>query len=162
MARKLSHIAHCATPLVVALIVSLTYVGVRAEGEFEQTSTTNEVANPFSVHTESLAAPQGATAEPQMVHRPPITYQNPFAAMSKSPPSDASLRPGPITRWQRPTIKHEEPSPIKSAVLSAQSGDSPPPGITPIAARCVRFPPKPLAQPPVADLRSSCVPPDGN
>ncbi len=38
--------------------------------------------------------------------------------MSKAPPVDTSLRPGPVSRWQRPVLPHEEPSPIRSAVLS--------------------------------------------
>ena len=46
------------------------------------------------------------------------TYQNPFANMSKAPPIDTSLRPGPVSRWQRPAIPGNDLSAIKSAVLS--------------------------------------------
>jgi tetratricopeptide (TPR) repeat protein len=92
-------------------------------------------------------APEPAGEQQQLVHHQPITYQNPFANMSKSPPNDSSLRPGPIARWRRPTIQHDEHSPIKSAMLSTPTVDTsqataslPPPD-------AIRFPPKPLTQP---------------
>ena len=45
--------------------------------------------------------------------------------MSKSPPIDSSLRPGPISRWQHPLIPATEPSAIKAAVLSQPASQLP-------------------------------------
>jgi tetratricopeptide (TPR) repeat protein len=56
-------------------------------------------------------------------HRRAIAYQNPFAATSKSPPVDTSLRPGPISRWRHPVIPGDEASAIKTALLSTPAGE---------------------------------------
>ena len=97
--------------------------------------------------------------------------------MSKAPPIDTSLRPGPVSRWQRPIMPPNEPSAIKvsrfiaalkcEAGCQAQSWDQLPPGET-LRHRAVsqsgttdpafydrltetdqiiRFTPTPLAQP---------------
>ncbi len=44
--------------------------------------------------------------------------------MSKAPPVDTSLRPGPISRWRRPNFHTDQTSPIKSALLATQPEDS--------------------------------------
>jgi tetratricopeptide (TPR) repeat protein len=184
MARTLSHIARCATLILVATLASLASSHVRAENEVELTPPAGEVENPFRASrlhkqeqgstpkveeptipgepasesegpkpkpeepaVERPAKPQESPPEPQIIHRPPITYQNPFAGMSKLPPNDASLRPGPITRWKRPAIQHEEHSPIKSAVLSSEAADATATATILSPLDAIRFPPKPLTQP---------------
>ncbi len=117
MARKLSHIARCAYFLGMAGIALLGAGMSLAQSEIEVTAPDQVIENPFA---SSQPKPRIVPEEPQTSRRGPITYQNPFAAMSKSPPVDTSLRPGPVSRWQRPKIANDEPSPIKSAVLTTQ------------------------------------------
>jgi tetratricopeptide (TPR) repeat protein len=62
-------------------------------------------------------APTASEPQPN-AHRRPIAYQNPFAAASKSPPVDTSLRPGPISRWRHPVIAGNDASGVKKAMLA--------------------------------------------
>jgi tetratricopeptide (TPR) repeat protein len=87
---------------------------VAAEGEIQVTAPPNIIENPF---VGNKPKPRTVAVEPQATRRGPTTYQNPFAQMSKAPPVDSPVRPGPMSRWRRPTLPHE-PSAIKAAVLS--------------------------------------------
>jgi tetratricopeptide (TPR) repeat protein len=122
IARKLSQIARCATGLlVVAGITQLAVCNLRAQDAVQVATPVHVVENPFaSTSQKQQPRPRVVAEERPELHRRPITYQNPFAAMSKSPPVDTSLRPGPVSRWQHPTLRVDETSPIKSAVVSTQ------------------------------------------
>ncbi len=115
MARKLSVVARCASLFVIAGSVPLAALIVLAEGEIQVTAPSAVVENPFVA---SQPKPPIVSEEPPAAHRGPIAYQNPFANVSKAPPIDTSLRPGPVSRWQHPVIPHAEPSAVKAAVLS--------------------------------------------
>jgi len=115
MARKLSILEWSATRLVLAASVLFAAEQAAAEGELQVTTPTNVLQNPFVA---SQPKPRVVVEEPQTTPHGPVAYQNPFANMSKAPPIDSSLRPGPVSRWQHPVIPHEEPSVIKSAVLA--------------------------------------------
>ncbi|HEX4413699.1 MAG TPA: hypothetical protein VH107_08725, partial [Lacipirellulaceae bacterium] len=115
MARKLSiiapRIATCSFALVLAGIGSF----VRAESNVQVAEPKGAVENPYA---SSQTQPRIVAEEPQTAPRGPITYQNPFANLSKAPPIDNSFRAGPISRWQHPIIPPSEPSAIKTAVLT--------------------------------------------
>jgi tetratricopeptide (TPR) repeat protein len=130
MARKLSEIARCVSFIAFAGIASLATRASLAQEPAKGTETPAFIDNPFlsnqpevkpqlqsSSHAQTVSEPQQAS------HRRTITYQNPFAAASKSPPVDASLRPGPISRWRHPVIPGDEASAIKSALLSTPAGE---------------------------------------
>src|SRR3954462_9715538 len=105
MARKLSDFVPRA---VIVMFVGAAFLATGKSFAEETGATqtiqvgapTNVIVNPF-VAAHGQLEPRVVAPEPQTSHRRPITYQNPFAAMSKSPPVDASLRPGPISRWRR-------------------------------------------------------------
>jgi tetratricopeptide (TPR) repeat protein len=171
MARTLSHIARCAAPVLISLVVSLASSHLCAQNELELTPPTDEVENPFRSNSsqapkfqeqeptpespQSTSDPQEPTpkhsdpqADPQIIHRAPVTYQNPFRSMSKLPPTDASLRPGPMTRWQPAVVQHDEHSPIKSSVLSSEAADTALPAIAPSQPDAVQFHTKSVVQAP--------------
>jgi hypothetical protein len=114
MARKLSNIAYWITFFLIAGSIFLAESTSSAQTEPPSADSPKVVDNPFI-----SAQPQPQTfSEPQQKsHRPPIAYQNPFTAASKSPPVDTSLRPGPLSRWRHPAIPGDDSSAIKSAVL---------------------------------------------
>jgi tetratricopeptide (TPR) repeat protein len=113
MARKQSRRARIA-PLIVVAAAAFAALRALAETKLEVTAPANIVENPFAV-----MRPQAKVAaeEPQISARKSTPYQNPFSNMSKAPPIEPSLKPGPVSRWQRPQIPHDEPSAIKSAML---------------------------------------------
>ncbi len=131
MARKLSKIARRISNLVLAGGVSVAANTLLAQSEPQVISPPSVIENPFISaqpklqpsqlrgESQTLTAPE----QQQAKHRRPITYQNPFAAASKSPPEDTSLRPGPISRWRHPVIPGEETSVVKSAMLSPPPGE---------------------------------------
>ena len=118
MARKLSIIAPRLVACSCAAMLTLADGFVWAQVDVQVTKPNNVVENPYVA---SQPKPRTVTEEPQAAPHGPITYQNPFANMSKSPPIDNSLRPGPISRWQHPAIPVSEPSAIKAAVLTVPS-----------------------------------------
>jgi tetratricopeptide (TPR) repeat protein len=118
MARKLSIIAPSIVAYSFAAILTIAVSFVRAEGEVQVTAPKSVVDNPYVA---TQPKPHTVAEEPQAAPRGPTTYQNPFANMSKAPPIDKSLRPGPISRWQHPLIPASEPSAVKAAVLSEPS-----------------------------------------
>jgi tetratricopeptide (TPR) repeat protein len=132
MARKLSPIAwRISSALVAGLFLLAADVAV-AQTEASSTDSPKVVDNPFAkaqaqpkppAQPKSSSQPQTAAEPPQKTSRRPVTYQNPFAAAAKSPPVDTSLRPGPISRWRRPTIPGENPTAIKSALLASPAGE---------------------------------------
>ena len=80
---------------------------------------------PKSVEQPQQSERTQTVAEPKPKNlRRQIAYQNPFAATSKAPPVDTSLRPGPISRWRHPVIPGSDQTAVKSAVLSAPSVQS--------------------------------------
>src|SRR3954471_19618988 len=132
MARKLSPIARRITYLLIAGATALAANTLPAESEPQTADLPQVVDNPFisaqpQLHPQS---PLQSSSKAQTVPEPqqksirrPIAYQNPFAAVSKSPPVDTSLRPGPISRWRHPVIPGEDPSAIKTAMLSAPAAE---------------------------------------
>lgn len=144
MARKLSDIARCASFFVIASAATISAKTALAQDEIQSSVPSNIITNPFAA---SQPQPRVVAEEPQAPHRPAITYQNPFAAMSKSPPMEASLRPGPISRWRRPNIAGHDSSPIKSAVLALQPVDLTRPSWDQFGPDTIQFTPKPLTQP---------------
>jgi tetratricopeptide (TPR) repeat protein len=130
MARKLSKIARRVSFIAFAGIASLGMRATHAQEPAKGTESPALIDNPFlsnqsqvkpqlqsSSHSQTVSEPQQAS------HRRTITYQNPFAAASKSPPVDTSLRPGPISRWRHPVLPSDEASAIKSALLSTPAGE---------------------------------------
>jgi tetratricopeptide (TPR) repeat protein len=116
MARKLSQTAQWMTFILTAGSILLAATTLSAQSESQTADSPKVVDNPFiSAQTQS----QTVSEPQQKSHRHPVAYQNPFSAASKSPPVDTSLRPGPISRWRHPVIPGEEPSAVKSAMLSA-------------------------------------------
>src|SRR5262245_13027499 len=112
MARKLSRRAGYSTLLTLASVALVSPRKI-AEDILTATAPANVIENPFAA---KRSEPKVAVAEPQISARKSVPYQNPFANTSKSPPIDPSAKPGPVSRWQRPAIPHEEPSAIKSAM----------------------------------------------
>jgi len=103
------------------------------------TAPNSVIENPFAV-TEPV--PPIVPEEPQApakvpARRGPTSYQNPFANTSKAPPMDTSLRPGPVSRWRRPTIPSAAVSPIRAAVVLQPE----PIGLTASQARWDQLPP---------------------
>ncbi|HEX3600751.1 MAG TPA: hypothetical protein VHU84_11450, partial [Lacipirellulaceae bacterium] len=105
MARKLSVVARCASSIML-FGASLISGRALSEDAIQVTEPNKVFENPFAT---SELKPRIVNEEPQSAPRSPIVYQNPFATTSKSPPTDKSLRPGPVSRWQHPVIPHHEP-----------------------------------------------------
>jgi tetratricopeptide (TPR) repeat protein len=120
MARKLSLIARRITRLLVAGAASLAATTLSAQSVSQTADSPKVFDNPFLSAEPQLQVASEPPAKPQ---RSRIAYQNPFAATSKSPPVDTSLRPGPISRWRHPVIPGEEPSAIKSAMVAALAAE---------------------------------------
>lgn len=120
MARKLSRIGRRASPWVLTVAAALTAQVAWAQSEIGVTAPNAVVDNPFFAAElkPPIVPEEPEPTAPQPVRRAPKTYQNPFANVSNAPPIDSSLRPGPVSRWQRPNIPHSEPSPIKTALLN--------------------------------------------
>jgi tetratricopeptide (TPR) repeat protein len=130
MARKLSKVARRITYLLIAGAAALTASATSAQSETPTAESPKVISNPFlSAQPQSQPPLQSSSkaqtvSEPQQKpHRRTIAYQNPFAAASKSPPVDTSLRPGPISRWRHPVIPGEEASGVKTALLSTPAGE---------------------------------------
>jgi tetratricopeptide (TPR) repeat protein len=85
-----------------------------AQAGVQVSAPANTFENPFV--NQAPAKPRIVAEEPQVARRVPTTYQNPFANMAKTPPVDSFLRPGPVSRWQRPEIPDNKQSLIKSAI----------------------------------------------
>ncbi len=102
MARKLSEVTRRGLAIASVAAVQLAPINLRAEQPTYRTASPAVVQNPFAA----------------AVTKPP-TYRNPFAGRSSDPPAAPPLRQGPISRWTPATPM--EPSPIKSAILSAES-----------------------------------------
>jgi tetratricopeptide (TPR) repeat protein len=83
-----------------AIVLSFTPIAL-SEDEIQITAPKSNFENPFLPRE---AKPALVAEEPQSTRRDATTYQNPFANMSKAPPIDPSLRPGPVSRWQRPAL----------------------------------------------------------
>jgi tetratricopeptide (TPR) repeat protein len=129
MARKLSAITPRRLILAIAVGALLVAVQVSAESPVQVSEAANVIENPF-VSSQSATQPEPQAqpkshvgSEPKMPRRLAANYQNPFAASAKAPPVDTSLRPGPVSRWRRPTLPGEEVSAVKSAVLARPHGE---------------------------------------
>jgi tetratricopeptide (TPR) repeat protein len=130
MARKLSPNVRRIAYLLIAGAASLTANTLSAQSEAPTAESPKVIDNPFLSGQPQSQPPLKSSSKSQTVsepqqksHRRTIAYQNPFAAASKSPPVDTSLRPGPISRWRHPVIPGEESSGIKSAMLSVPAGE---------------------------------------
>lgn len=129
MARKLSRIGRRGSPWVLTVVAALTAQVAWAQSEIGVTSPNSVVDNPFyAAELKPVIVPEEPqpTAK-QTVSRAPKTYQNPFANSSNEPPIDSSLRPGPVSRWRRPSIRRGESSTIKTALLNPAQGTAPTP-----------------------------------
>ncbi len=150
MARKLSHIARPISNLVVAGVVSFTVSTSCAQSEPPTADLPGVIDNPFALPGEpqqvaQATAPLKPEAQPQPTTTPSspapaqavseskpkpsalrrqIAYQNPFGKVSKAPPVDTNLRPGPISRWRSPIIPGSEKSAVKAAMLSPSATPS--------------------------------------
>jgi tetratricopeptide (TPR) repeat protein len=114
MARKPSQLVWTAAPLAAAIVLSITAL-VFAQDEIKVTAPKSDFENPFLA---TGTKPAIVAEEPQSARRDPTTYQNPFANMSKAPPIDPTLRPGPVSRWQHPVVPRSAAAVTKSSVLS--------------------------------------------
>src|SRR4051812_39801523 len=127
MARKLSQVTRRNIHVLVAGAVLFAANTLSAQSEAPTAESPSVVTNPFIVAQPQPKPPSQpqptpksqAVPESQLALRSPVAYQNPFAATSKSPPVDTSLRPGPISRWRHPTIPENDDTTIKTAMLSA-------------------------------------------
>ena len=135
MARTLSRIARRIAYLLIVGAAAVTAKTLSAQSEAQTAESPTVIDNPFigaQPHAQSPSKLKSSSksqtvSEPQQKsRRRTIAYQNPFAAASKSPPVDTSLRPGPISRWRHPVIPGTESSAIKSAMLSAPAGEPAP------------------------------------
>src|SRR4051812_39239726 len=116
MARKLS-IALGATEMIAAVMYCLVCGVACAQETTAPATLTNLIDNPFAAK-KAQVQPAALPAEAKPPRKQP-TYQNPFAADSKKPPVDTSLRPGPVSRWRRPALPNDTAS-VKTALLSSQ------------------------------------------
>src|SRR3954471_335602 len=102
MARKLSQIARRITFTLVAAATSISSNLSPAQSEPQTAQPPAIIEHPFSsaqAQPQPKVPPRSSKSqtvpEPQQkANRHAIAYQNPFAAASKSPPVDTSLRPG--------------------------------------------------------------------
>ncbi len=118
MARKLSVIAQFVAFVAIAASAQFDSSVLRADGDIEVSKPSGVVGNPFAT---SELKPRIVAEEPQDSPHSPTTYQNPFANASKAPPIDASLRNGPVSRWQFPAILPNQASAVRAAVLNEPS-----------------------------------------
>jgi tetratricopeptide (TPR) repeat protein len=130
MARKLSQVARQITYLLIAGVAALTANTLSAQSEPPSAESPRVVDNPFLSAPPQSQPPLQSSSKSQTVsephqksHRRAIAYQNPFAAASKAPPIDTSLRPGPISRWRHPVIPGQEASGVKTVLLSTPAGE---------------------------------------
>jgi tetratricopeptide (TPR) repeat protein len=115
MAGKLSSVARLGILLLLAGGTWQVANFAIAENEGGATATAKVIENPYVA---SKPQPPGVANDSQTPRRAAASYRNPFSKMSKAPPVDTSLRPGPISRWQRPAAP-TEPSAVKSAVTDS-------------------------------------------
>src|SRR6187401_3084789 len=112
MARKLSRLSSIAAQLALVCACEAVVRAAFAEEVIALPAAPNVVANPFVVKGNE-SAPRSEVGDAALASRPAATYGNPFANASKLPPMDATLRPGPMSRWRRPMVPQSEPSNIK-------------------------------------------------
>jgi len=117
MARKLSRLVRHGCWIVVALAATWAIDVNCARGQVRVSSPPAVLPNPFAT---GASEPQPLAVEPEAPRQRPTTYQNPFAQMQSAPPIEMPVRPGPVSRWRRPVLP-EEPSRVKSAILSAEA-----------------------------------------
>lgn len=164
MARKLSRIVRGIAMFIVAADWTTSTPQAIAQSEMQVTSPGSTMVNPFTVVG---AKPRAVLPELTDSHRGPTTYQNPFAATAKAPPIDNSVRPGPTSRWRRPTIPQGGSSNgTSSALLMPESLQAGPAGAAKTPANSdllgnigtdpiIRSTPNALAQPGSIDARPS-------
>ena len=116
MARKLSEFTRGALHVSVMVVAPLAAEKALAEDRPRESAAPVIVENPFS-----SGGPQPATVVKQSPPQPrgEIIYRNPFAAGSATPPIATPLLPGPTSRWHRSVLLFDEPSAVKTAILSA-------------------------------------------
>ncbi|MEX2308723.1 MAG: tetratricopeptide repeat protein [Pirellulales bacterium] len=116
MARKLSEITRRALYLAAIAGGTFATLAALAEESIREPAPPEIVQNPFAA-----GASQSTTTaiEPQPPRRGETTYRNPFAANSTAPPIETPLLPGPVSRWRRSVVPLDEPSTVKTAILSA-------------------------------------------
>jgi tetratricopeptide (TPR) repeat protein len=119
MARTPTRWNRFAAPFAAATALSFAHVGFAEKPiQVAAPKATAAVDNPY---LNKELRPTTVAEEPQSSRREPITYQNPFANLSKSPPIDPTLRPGPVSRWQRPILPRESASVLKESPAGSVS-----------------------------------------
>ena len=120
MARKLSEFTRRAVHVSVMVVAPLAADKALAEEAPRESSKPVIIQNPFS-----SGDPQPATVVKRSPppRRDETIYRNPFAASSTAPPIVTPLLPGPTSRWRRSVLPFDEPSEIKTAILSADPID---------------------------------------
>ena len=116
MARKLSRIARRGC-WILTIAGPLAVDGVFAQDGIHVSSSPNVVPNPFAAR---IGEPESRAIGQKSPGRGPVSFHNPFSAMSGYPPIDMPVRPGPVSRWRRPAALLDE-SPVKNAVLSTDA-----------------------------------------
>jgi tetratricopeptide (TPR) repeat protein len=74
------------------------------------------VQNPFVGRPAQTSTPAKPAAPPR---QPSAVYRNPFANGSAAPPIEQPMLPGPTSRWRPSASSLDEPSAVKTAILSA-------------------------------------------
>jgi tetratricopeptide (TPR) repeat protein len=119
MARKPSRIARRSRAVFLLIYLPFFAQAALAQEAIRVSEGAAAVENQFV----SSSGP-GATArhaDPQFSRRGPRSYEYPTA--STSPPLNIPLRPGPISRWQRPPLTVTERQGESTATLSASPVD---------------------------------------
>ncbi len=117
MARKLSRIAKYGCLGLVAAGFLPAAESARAQSTVQVSESPQPIIqNPFA--TRANPQPNLVADEPASPRRVPTTYHNPFAMRSKLPPTDLPQRAGAMSRWQRSSSLTNDPSSVKSAILS--------------------------------------------
>jgi tetratricopeptide (TPR) repeat protein len=160
MARKPPLLRRKAYALSTIAGISLSAGIAFAEDEIKATARSPVLSNPYAAHSDPVRLPKHA----QDSRGTSVVFRNPFAAKSPAPPLDGSSLPDPLSRWQRTAMPLDDPSPVKTAILTATpighterswpdlpASDNPrPPGIrdsTPRVAVESALSPDPLSQP---------------
>lgn len=124
MARKLSGIAWqgCTFLAIVTWLIAGDTAPAQesVQGHMQVSSPAHVVKNPFASggDSQTMTVPD----EPESPRQGVTMYQNPFAKsrtakLQMAPPIALPARPGPISRWQRPSLVAEDSSSVRTAIL---------------------------------------------
>jgi tetratricopeptide (TPR) repeat protein len=120
MARKLSEITRRAVWLFATTGGLLATAQATADEPTPAAGAPVMVQNPFVGRGHQSSA-QAKRATP--IRESGAIYRNPFAPGSAAPPIEYPMLPGPMSRWRPSSSPLEEPSAVKTAILSAAQKD---------------------------------------